>query len=378
MKTSRIAVALLIALAPGSFAIPALAQSGAEDPVTAMARARFKEGVDFYDKGEYDQARASFLQAYALKKHPAVLLNLAWSCVKSGHALEGKKYFEQFLAEGKDITDKQRADANDGLTQAKAKLARIEIQATSGTDVTVDGDHIGVAPLSDAIVVEAGAHTVKFKGPDGATDTQSVSVLGGQKAVAKFPQTASAGAAAAAPAAATSAPSSPPAASEPTPSNPPTDASKPADATPKETPSAHKSNLLVPPNNLVPAIALGAVAVVGFGTGIAFGAIKGSAQSNADSVATQIQQNGGGAGTCVTPTSKFANACSAYSSDLNDVNQDATIANIGLGVGAAGALGFIIYWIVADKDTTTALQTMPMVTPMVGRSTSGLSLSGRF
>ena len=383
MKTSRIAAALLIALAPGSFATTAVAQSGTDDPMTAMARARFKEGVDFYDKGEYDQARASFLQAYALKKHPAVLLNLAWSCVKSGHALEGKKYFDQFLAEGKDITDKQRADANDGLAQAKAKLARIEIQATSGTDVTIDGEHVGTAPLSDAVVVEAGAHTLKFKGPDGATDTQSVSVLGGQKAVAKFPQTASGGATAIPPAA-TSAPSSP-APSEPAASPPADQSAKPADA-PKEALPAHKSTLLVPPNNLVPAIALGAVALAGFGTGIAFGVIKGSAQNNADSVAAQIAGPGGGSqvpppGPCgAGAPAKFANACGAYESDLNAVNQDATIANIGLGVGIAGLLGFVIYWVVADKDTSTAFQSVPMVTPLVGvgRTPSGLSLSGHF
>ena len=153
MRAPRFTLALLIALAPGAYAAPVLAQAGAEDPITSMARARFKEGVEFYDKGEYEQARASFLQAYALKKHPAVLLNLAWSSLKSGHALEGKKYFEQFLNESKDATDKQRADANDGLSQAKAKLGRIDIQAPSGTDVTVDGDHTGTAPISDAVFV---------------------------------------------------------------------------------------------------------------------------------------------------------------------------------------------------------------------------------
>ena len=83
------------------------------------------------------------MQAYALKKHPAVLLNLAWSCLRSGHALEAERYFKQFLNEGKDITDKQRADANDGLTQSRAKLGRIEIQAAAGTDITIDGDHVG-------------------------------------------------------------------------------------------------------------------------------------------------------------------------------------------------------------------------------------------
>ena len=122
--TRPIAAALLLALAPMVSSPPVRAQGIAEDPTTAMARARFKEGVEFYDKGEFEQARASFLQAYALKRHPAVLLNLAWSCVKSGHALEADRYFKQFLSEGKDITDKQRADANDGLAQSRAKLGR--------------------------------------------------------------------------------------------------------------------------------------------------------------------------------------------------------------------------------------------------------------
>src|SRR5271165_3315566 len=109
MRTRPLAAALLLALAPATFPVNAVAQTGAEDPVTAMARARFKEGVEFYDKGQFEQARAAFLQAYALKKHPAVLLNLAWSCLKSGHAIDAERYFKQFLADSKDITDKQRA-----------------------------------------------------------------------------------------------------------------------------------------------------------------------------------------------------------------------------------------------------------------------------
>jgi Tfp pilus assembly protein PilF len=377
MKTPRIALALIIALAPGAFAAPVAAQSGAEDPMTAMARARFKEGVDFYDKGEYEQARASFLQAYALKKHPAVLLNLAWSCLKSGHVMEGKKYFDQFLAEGKDITDKQRADANDGLNQARAKLGRIEIQATSGTDVTIDGDHIGTAPLSDAVVVEAGAHTIKFKGPDGSSDTQSVSVLGGQKAVAKFPQTGGGAAAAAAPVPASNAAASP-APSDSGASSAPADSSpKPADSGPKDqAPGGEKNKLLTPPDNLIPAFVLGGVAVAGFATGIAFAAFKGSAQSNADSLAAQLSATG--RNPCANPSGNIATACNNYTSDINAVNQDATIANIGLGVGVAGVIGFAAYWVLASKENSSALLTTPVVTPMVGRSSGGLSFTTQF
>jgi hypothetical protein len=374
MKTSRVAVALLIALTPCTLAVPAAAQTAADDPTTAMARARFKEGVDFYDKGEYDQARASFLQAYALKKHPAVLLNLAWSCVKSGHALEGKKYFEQFLSEGKDITDKQRADANDGLTQARGKLARIEIQATSGTEVTIDGEKVGTAPLSDAVVVEAGAHTVKFKGPDGASDTQSVSVLGGQKAVAKFPQSASAAAPVPAPVPANTA-ASPPADSTVTPA-----ATPPADATPAATPPAHEApssgshpGFFTPPDNIVPAVVLAGVGVVGIGLGIIMGASKNSAQSNANDLGAKILANGG------TGNPGNQTALAAYNSDINDVNTDATIANIGIGVGIAGLVGAVVYWGLASKsDSGSAALHAPVVTPMVGRSSGGLSFGASF
>ncbi len=63
MRTRPVAVALLLALAPAVVVMPARAQTAAEDPTTEAARARFNEGVGFYDKGLFEQARASFLQA---------------------------------------------------------------------------------------------------------------------------------------------------------------------------------------------------------------------------------------------------------------------------------------------------------------------------
>ena len=373
MKTSRVAVALLIALTPCTLVAPAAAQSGsgAEDPITAMARARVKEGVDFYDKGEYDQARASFLQAYALKKHPAVLLNLAWSCVKSGHVLEGKKYFDQFLAEGKDITDKQRADANDGLNQARGKLGRIEIQATSGTDITIDGDHVGTAPLSDAVAVEAGAHTLKFKGSDGSSDTQSVSVLGGQKAVAHFPQTGSAATPVVAPPPTNNTASPPPDNTATPAATPPPDAPPTPPPAHNESPASSSPGFFTPPDNIVPFVILAGVGVVGVATGIIMGITKNSAQSNANDLGNKIEANGG--------PGANPGAYSAYQSDLNDVNTDATVANIGLGVGIAALVGAGIYWGLASKTGgSSALLHVPMVTPTVGRSSGGLSLTATF
>jgi hypothetical protein len=372
MKTRPLAVALLLALAPATFPTLVLAQP-ADDATTSMARARFKEGVDFYDKGDFEQARVSFLQAYALKNHPAVLLNLAWSCVKSGHALEAEKYFKKFLAEGKDITDKQRADANDGLTQARSKLGRIEIAAPAGTEVTVDGEKVGTTPLTDPIAVEAGAHTVKFKGSDGGTDTQSVTVLGGEKQTAHFGK---AGAATA----------TPPPATTPEPSTPPATEPAPVETKPAETPhpppgaESHGTGPLSPPVTLWPAIVLGVAAVGGFvGAGVMVG-FKNQAQNQANSTAAQIVGHGGGGGTCSVPIAQnYQQACAAYSTDNNQVNQDATAGNLLIGVGVAATVGFVVYWLLADKGGSgSAAALHPVLEPVVGRSLSGMSLSASF
>jgi len=67
MRHRFLAAALLLASVPVATAGPCWGQSP-EDATTVVARARFKEGVEFYDKGDFERARASFLQAYALKK----------------------------------------------------------------------------------------------------------------------------------------------------------------------------------------------------------------------------------------------------------------------------------------------------------------------
>ncbi len=157
MKTSRIATAVLIGVLSLSSSLPALAQ---DDPVTTQARARFKEGVDFYDRGQFENARLAFLQAYTLKKHPAVLLNLAQSSARSGHYLEASKYFQQFLKEA-GATPQQQKDAETGLSEVRQKLGRIEIVAPAGTELTLDDkEHLGVSPFGEPIDVEPGSHSL--------------------------------------------------------------------------------------------------------------------------------------------------------------------------------------------------------------------------
>jgi hypothetical protein len=350
-----------------------------------MARSRFKEGVDFYDKGEFEQARLSFLQAYALKKHPAVLLNLAWSCLKSGHALEADKYFKQFLAEGKDITDKQRSDANDGLTQTRARLGRIEVSAAAGTEVTVDGERVGTAPLAEPVVVEIGAHTVKFKATDGATDTQSITVMGGEKVVARYkpPVTAPAAVGPAAPAASTPAPEAPAGGTAPAKraAAPSEEGGEQAEskAAPKKSAGAEAEgkSIFAPPRNLVPVYILAGAAVALYAGAGLMAYFRDQAQGKADDLKATIVRNNG---SCIPQgtAARFVAACDAWQTDVSQANDDATWANVLLGFGIAATAGAVVYWFIADKHEETHVASEPTVSPILGANVAGLSLSAQF
>ena len=83
-KLSRSAVFALTvaAVAPLAVAGPVggrAAHAQPADAVTEVARQRYREGVKAYEAGRYEDARSAFLQAYALKRVPAVLLNLGQS-----------------------------------------------------------------------------------------------------------------------------------------------------------------------------------------------------------------------------------------------------------------------------------------------------------
>jgi hypothetical protein len=391
MRHRFIAMSLLLAFAPVAAATASSAQT-ADDATTTMARARFKEGVEFFDKGDFEQARASFLQAYALKKHPAVLLNLAWSCLKAGHPLEAEKYFHQFPMDAKDVTDKQRADAADGLSQSRAKLGRIQVMAAAGAEVSIDGERVGIAPIAEPVFVEPGAHTVRTKGADGVVDIESVTVLAGEERVARGSKAAAPSApvvaqpASPAPPPPTSAPAAlapvpapaPVTTPVPTPEHPPQAATK---ATPEPRADEISSGKSFFPHNMAPVYIGGLMTLVGVGVAITMAEFKQQALDNGNATVSNVKSHGG---TCPPASGStdaaLANACTVLASDNDNVNTDATVANIAIGVAVAGFVGTVAYWIFADKGepNTHGSSSSTTITPIVGRSLGGLALSGSF
>ncbi|AKV00006.1 Thiol-disulfide isomerase [Labilithrix luteola] len=375
MKTSLIATGVLVAFL--SSTVPHVAHAE-DDPVTTQARARFKEGVDFYDKGQFENARLAFLQAYMLKKHPAVLLNLAQSSAKSGHPLEASKYFQQYLKEATTATPAQRADAESGLAEVQKKIGRIEIVAPAGTDITLDDkDRLGTSPISEPIDVEPGPHTLKS-----STETIRVTATAGQKVQARFGGGTTV-------AAVTPVPTPP---TEPTPE--PAAAPQPAEQPIVSESTAKHTNLLAPPKNMTPVYVGLGVGGVGLVSAIVFAAFRADAQTKADTVADQIRSaakasNLDPGGLCNDPRqqTRFGGACATLRDNNDKVDTNTIIANVSLVVMGAGLLTAAGWYLFAPKKgepktegaaPATAMRPTVQVTPYGGAGQGGLTVFGSF
>lgn len=373
MKTRHVAAVVLFAFLPATISLPAAAQ---DDAGTVAARARFKEGVEAFDKGRYEEARLSFLQAYTLKKHPSVLLNLAQSSAKSGHPLDAAKYFQQFLKEATTATPQQKKDAESGLAEARKQIARIDVVAPAGTDISLDEQgKVGTTPF-DALDVEPGVHTVK-------SPSQSVTVTAvvGQKVEARLGPAAS--------------PTAPPAAA---PAPGPTSAERPVPSTPSDanaavtTDSGKTTGKSFLPENMTPVYAGLAVAGVGLVSAIVFAAFKADAQSKADQNATNIRKAAtdrgipaqGACNSTAAGAEVLKSACATLRDNNDKVDTNAMIANVSLVVGAVGLVFAGVWFLAAPKKHETKSKTgslqpkSPVLTPYAGWQSAGFSLTGEF
>src|SRR4051812_13932908 len=171
-------------------AAPSARASSDDDAAVAMARERFKEGVTFFDQKQYDKARVAFLQAYALKKHPAVLLNLAQSELRCGHEVDAAKHFSAYLRESTTTSDAERQAAEAGLSATKSAVALLDVNVDeSGAEIYVDGSLEGSSPLPGPLYVNPGTHTVEAR-KGGKTRTQQLNTNAGRQYSAELNFTA--------------------------------------------------------------------------------------------------------------------------------------------------------------------------------------------
>jgi tetratricopeptide (TPR) repeat protein len=142
-----------------TLASPASAQSGDED--VEIAKAHYKTGEAYYERGRFTDAAREFEEAYRLSKRPALLYNMGKSYEGAGEPARALDAYRRYLKEVRNSSDRGavrgRVEALMGVVATLVVRASVE-----GSSVRVDGDAVGATPLESPLRINPGRHQIEI------------------------------------------------------------------------------------------------------------------------------------------------------------------------------------------------------------------------
>jgi tetratricopeptide (TPR) repeat protein len=324
-----------------------------DDRANREAEARFKEGLARVKSKDFEAARLSFEQAYAVLHRPLILWNLALSEEKTSHPLEALGHFRQVAREAP--SDADRASAQRHVDALLGEFSRIDVQAPAGTVLALDGGGVaGTAPLADPLDVMPGHHVVAATLAGGVAKSSEVEAVAGQVAHVSFVADPPAPVVAAMPAAA-------PVAATPAPAPAATDLPPPPD---------ESTRRFWTPRTVSATVFAGAAVVVG-GAAAAFGIASQNNKSAVTGYKGKYPSD-----YCFPAAGKAAPSdCGPWNDAVNAQNRDADISNALYFAAGALALGAVVSWFFWPKPGHTKAA---WVLPEVGPQGAGVEAGGRF
>jgi tetratricopeptide (TPR) repeat protein len=398
LRRGIIVCCLLQGLALSLLARTSAAQS---DEETEVARQRFKEGVQHYDQREYDKARLAFLQAYLLRPHPAVLLNLAQSELRAGRYADAATNFAKYIRENPTA---EAEHAKTSFDEAKLKVAELNVEVdAAGAMVVLDGNDVARSPVPNVLYLAPGHHVVLARKGSAGAD-HALDVVAGQRVYVTLKLQEGYAAGAALPPVAVSA-------QPDTAVLAPREGVEPAD-------QGQSPGFFAWVGSSPAAIATVSVAGLALGTSAVLAAFASNSYSEANDARDQImkalQDNVdkhvlvdtavpcGADGIANQPdsfdsrvpvssqtylTGAFAKACARFSDQSDSGDRLKTLSLVSLGVGAFATVGTIV-WYFSDTGSgsesaragqaRTVAKPRAVLTPILSRETQGLWLNLTF
>jgi hypothetical protein len=175
MKSSR---EILVA---GALVLAALTRAPGASAQTNEARVAFQSGVAAYAEQHYAEALEAFRNAYRIRPHPSVLVNIANCYVALNRPQDAISTFERFLNDPTvNPSTQQRTEIETALADARHHLATINVLVfPPGAEVYLDGDLVGTAPLRRPLQTGPGPHVIEARQVGGGTVQHQARVEGG-------------------------------------------------------------------------------------------------------------------------------------------------------------------------------------------------------
>jgi hypothetical protein len=144
------------------------AAHGQEATTEREAQSRFEEGLARVRASNFEGARVSFLQAYAVLQKPYILWNLALAEEKTGSMLSALGHFKQFARVGPVGDDRSVAERH--IADLMGQTGHLDVVAPTGAQVMLDGAPAGLAPLGDTLDVLPGRHHLEVQTAQGSRE----------------------------------------------------------------------------------------------------------------------------------------------------------------------------------------------------------------
>ncbi|MBS2013873.1 MAG: PEGA domain-containing protein [Deltaproteobacteria bacterium] len=182
LARSFVVMGLTLGMATASVSAHAQAHSGA--PTQAMkdeAQDRFKRGIQLYEEENFTAALAEFRRAYELVPAYQVLYNVARSCYQTRDYVCALKTFDRYLAEGGAAIERTRRDEVEReIALMHRRVVTINLKATKGATITVDGNAVGEYPLSSPLLVNEGRRQLRATLAGRENVEKMVDLVGGE------------------------------------------------------------------------------------------------------------------------------------------------------------------------------------------------------
>ena len=146
---------------------PAAATKSEGDALTRKARQLYAEGVKAYQQAKWEEARASFLAAWALAKHYTIAGNLADCEMRLGlyrDAAEHLAYYVREVVNDDTSTTDERKAARRNYDEARGKVASLTVRVNlPAAELYLDEKLIGKSPLPDPLFLDTGSHVLEAR-----------------------------------------------------------------------------------------------------------------------------------------------------------------------------------------------------------------------
>lgn len=159
---------------------PAARRPSLSESLTGDAKSDYDTAKLLFEDGDFAGAASKFRQAHDRAKDPRLLWNIA-VCEKGlRHYARVQKLVQRYLDDGRDVISPEQTRAARDLAEAvKAFIGTVKVTAEPGTEIVIDGEPVGSAPLERPLPLDLGTHKLTAEKAGFRPFTASFEIAGG-------------------------------------------------------------------------------------------------------------------------------------------------------------------------------------------------------